>query len=348
MASREPNSLRLPATSSSKLSGASTLTIEVSVCAHSAKDSRLCRSRGGDRSNTCKEAASAMAVLELRSRSDAGLDCRTARGDDVQLPSLGNCSVRCSTAASLPASASTTTAGRAESAAERHSNARLGKHTAIQSCGLLGSRPAVAARSLDGARSEQVERLQNARHDRSLARSLPRRAAASSAKRASYIDDARPPASTFEDLHARRRVRLRLRLHLRQNDSQRGRRALQTRTRRPKQQNPAPLILGGELQAPQNDVGNCDPGQHARARPRAHDLLDRPQPALLARRGMNHQQAIDVDAVLLQSRGIGDERRSNPSDPLLGLGRIFFRQCRQCRHQQRELADPVTVDEYLR
>ena len=94
-------------------------------------------------------------------------------------------------------------------------------------------------------------------------------------------------------------------------------------------------------------VGDSDPGQHARARPRAHGLLDCPQSALQARRGMNHQQAIDVDAVLLQSRGIRDERRSYPSDPLLGLGRIFFRQCRQCRHQQPELADPVTVDENL-
>jgi hypothetical protein len=65
MASREPNNLRLPATSSSKLSGASTLTSEVSVSAQAAKDSRLCRSRSGDLSNTCKEAASAMAVLSF-------------------------------------------------------------------------------------------------------------------------------------------------------------------------------------------------------------------------------------------------------------------------------------------
>ncbi len=62
---------------------------------------------------------------------------------------------------------------------------------------------------------------------------------------------------------------------------------------------------------------------------------------------MNHQQAIDVDAVLLQSRRIRNERRSNPSHPFWGFGRIFLRQCRKRRHQQPELADSVTVDEYF-
>ena len=317
MASREPNNLRLPATSSSKLSGASTLTIEVSICAHSAKDSRLCRSRGGDLSNTCKEAASAMAVLELRSRSDAGLGCRTARGDDVQLPSLG-----------LDDHGGQSRIGGGETfereARQAHGDPKLR---------LAWDRPTVAARSLDGARSEQVERLQNARHDRSLARSLP--GSRGIERKAGYIDDARPPASAFDDLHARRRVR-RCDCTCERTDSQRGRRALrvahspaETATAQHPWSSAASCKrrkMTSSAAATQANTPALDPERTACSI--AHSRL------LIARRGMNHQQAIDVDAVLLQSRGIRHERRSYPSDPLLGLGRIFFRQCRQCRHQQ--------------
>jgi hypothetical protein len=62
---------------------------------------------------------------------------------------------------------------------------------------------------------------------------------------------------------------------------------------------------------------------------------------------MHHEQAIDVDAVLLQSRGVRHEWRSNPSDPFLEFGGIVARQCLQGRHQQTELAYAVPVDEYF-
>jgi hypothetical protein len=62
---------------------------------------------------------------------------------------------------------------------------------------------------------------------------------------------------------------------------------------------------------------------------------------------VNHQQTIDVDAVLPQSRGIRHERRSDPRNPFLGLSRIIFRQCLERRHEQAELADSVAVDEYF-
>ena len=65
MASSERNSRKLPDTSSSKPSGASMLTSEVSACAHPASDSRLASSARGARSKACKEAASANAVLSL-------------------------------------------------------------------------------------------------------------------------------------------------------------------------------------------------------------------------------------------------------------------------------------------
>ena len=112
-------------------------------------------------------------------------------------------------------------------------------------------------------------------------------------RKAGQIDDARPPTSALEDLHAGSATRA--------GDAQVEQRACakwirnaageRCNARLPaKQQHPASLILGRQLQAPQDDVIGCgDPGQHARARPRAHGLLDCPQPAFAARRGMNHQ-----------------------------------------------------------
>jgi hypothetical protein len=145
------------------------------------------------------------------------------------------------------------------------------------------------------------------------------------------VHGSRAPAPAFDDLHPSRRFS-----------------PLLTRTCRPEQQGPAPLILGGQLQPSQHDVvGRSDPSQYSGTRPGAHDLLDRPQATPVARRGMNHEQAIDVDPVLLQSRGIRHERWGDPSDPLSGLGRIDARQCLQGRHQQGDLPYAVTVDEYF-
>ena len=65
MTSSEPNNLRLPATSSNTLSGGSKLTIGVNLSPQLAKDSRLACSRDAARSNTCREAESASAVLNF-------------------------------------------------------------------------------------------------------------------------------------------------------------------------------------------------------------------------------------------------------------------------------------------
>ena len=57
---------------------------------------------------------------------------------------------------------------------------------------------------------------------------------------------------------------------------------------------------------------------------------------------------LDVDAMLLQSRGVRHERRSYPRNPLARLGRVGRRQRLQCRHQRGELADAVIVDKNFR
>ena len=89
MTSREPNSLRLPATSSSKLSGASTLTIEVSVCGPAGQrfEARALERRRS--LEYLQRGRKRQRRAQLRPRGDSRIGCRPARSGDQQLASLG-------------------------------------------------------------------------------------------------------------------------------------------------------------------------------------------------------------------------------------------------------------------
>jgi len=111
----------------------------------------------------------------------------------------------------------------------------------------------------------------------------------------------------------------------------------------PKQQDPASLILGGQLHAPQDHVvGDGKPSQHGRARTGSHDLLDGPQAIFMPFGRMNHEEPVGVDSVLRECGRIRYEWRRDPGDPFLGGG---SRQRAQRRHEQSQFADTVAVDE---
>jgi hypothetical protein len=107
------------------------------------------------------------------------------------------------------------------------------------------------------------------------------------------------------------------------------------------------LSFGRQLQTSQrNMIGGRKPSQHAAARARANHLLDRPKTVFAAR--VHEQQCVDADASLLQRGRVGDERRRDPSDPLSRRSESTTRgQRRESRHQQRELADAVALDEHF-
>jgi hypothetical protein len=185
--------------------------------------------------------------------------------------------------------------------------------------------------------------MQGTRHGvRPLLTRLERSHGAGCEQRPFEVDDSGATATTLQDLNPGDGG------VLRQHDSQCCGRALLTSALWPEQHRPTRLIFGGQLQPPQNHViGRGHPCQYSGTRSGTHRLLDGPQAALIAVSRMNHQQTFGVDAMLLQSRRIRHERRRNPGDPLLRFGRSGL--CQRChgRHQQRELANAVAVDEYL-
>ena len=176
MASREPNNLRLPATSSSKLSGAL-----------DADDRRQHLCPRGQRLEAFplerrrpleypQRSCQRQGRVELGSRSDAGLGRRVARGDDVQLTSL---------------------CFDDYGGQRRISGGETLEREARQADGdpkleLAWRRPTIGARSFRRARSEQLERLENSRHALTGAEAWPE-AAPSSAKPATSTTPGRPP-----------------------------------------------------------------------------------------------------------------------------------------------------------